>query len=246
MDVTSPAKYCSSCRTKRPVNEFKRKANGDIYDTCAKHSRVSDTETLEDLFSQLPNQGANGVINIEKKWIYLEDLDPDKSDKERCDIIANYVYHKLGYKFNYKTKHEGRTSNLSIEYICAQRRDTASRSSSTGKRDSFPMERYDCGGRLRIRTEGQNHYSVTLYHKPHQRYTDHSTAEEIRQFVGIRTEKSPQEVYELLKVSELQHLAVNTTIKQISYWWTEATKGSWQRDKDYWHRPESSLLRDQT
>ena len=88
------------------------------------------------------------------------------------------------------------------------------------------MDRFKCEGRLRIVIDKEMKEAIiTLNHHHHQKYVDVHVPEYIKDYIKENIQQTPRQLWEDLAVD-----SINTSQKQVHFWWREYSKSAWMMD----------------
>ncbi|CAG8804622.1 37040_t:CDS:1 [Gigaspora margarita] len=259
MDSSLTDPYCNGCKKFKPINEFMGNDINNIptkFLTCNccrqksfnkwKRSKTTDDTLFNDKLEIIELDFlSKSVVEI------LENTQSNSDFHFHCGInIRNYIGSNKDlaseiveqienideYNWSYNRQYNG-NKLTTYWYMCSQRdilqKKPHKNPDKSKQRDITSMERFECGGILKISIDKTKYLAkVTLHHKElHSKLINLSTPQYIKDFIKDNINLLPREIYAHL-INKDQNLSLMIRQKQIHYWWVELGQSRYRRHND--------------
>jgi len=192
------------------------------------------SEVITNLLEEISSNNQELHLHCQVNDISYKNLTNEHLSKELANKIIELIEDADGYSWNYNHLYTSK-DNFTYWYFCSQRDIQASKSRKhsdpSKQRDTSSMERFDCGGVIKISINKTTLLSeVELLHKDlHVRPIDKSVPQDVKEFIKDNIDLLPKEIY-----ARLVDKGLNVLIrqKQIHFWWTQLGQGRYKRCED--------------
>lgn len=171
-------------------------------------------------------------MTFARALVRANDGTPDRKPlNSAMSRLANFIWEVSGFRYRH-VRTTTRGGEFAFHYHCSDSL-TLMQKERQYKRDILPRQRFDCGGRLRMRPYlAGGSLTLSLGHSYHKPYTNISLHESVQHFIDERaTESTPSHIYRDLMASELPNV-LSVRQQQVYYRWQQLNSSYWRRDKD--------------